>query len=70
MRKDYLKREKLKETTGVLSGIHDVHELRDYWDSVKGFLLNNRVFLGKEFENLVAKKFDEAMVRLEESVPF
>jgi hypothetical protein len=67
MRKDYLKREKLKETTRVLSGIHDVHELRDYWDSVKGFLLNNRLFLGKEFENLVAKKFDEAKVRLEES---
>ncbi len=67
MRKDYLRREKLEETTRVLIGIHDTHELRDYWDSVKGFLLNNRVFLGKEFENLVAKKFDERMEELEEA---
>jgi hypothetical protein len=67
MRKDYLKREKLEETTRVLSGIHDIQELKDYWDSVKGFLLNNRLFLGKEFENLVAKKFDEVMGELEEA---
>jgi hypothetical protein len=67
MRKDHLKREKLEETSRVLRGIHDMHELRDYWDSVKGFLLNNRIFLGKEFENLMAKKFDEVMVKLEEA---
>jgi hypothetical protein len=67
MRKDHLKREKVEETNRVLRGIHDVQELRDYWDSVKEFLLSNRPFFGKEFENLVAKKFDDVMGKLEEA---
>jgi hypothetical protein len=67
MRKDHLKRGKVDEVNSVLRGIHDVQELRDYWDSVKGFLLINRPFFGKEFENLVARKFDEVMAALEET---
>jgi hypothetical protein len=67
MRKDHLKRGKVDEVNNVLRGIHDVQELRDYWDSVKGFLLINRPFFGKEFENLVARKFDEVMAALEET---
>jgi hypothetical protein len=67
MRKDHLKRKKVEEVGRILRGIHDVQELRDYWDSVKEFLLANRPFFGKEFENLVARKFDEVMGALEES---
>jgi hypothetical protein len=33
---------------------------------VKGYLLRNRPYLGSEFENLIAKRFDETMVALEE----
>ena len=67
MRKDHLKRKKVEEVNRILKGIHDVQELRDYWDSVKEFLLANRPFFGKEFESLVARKFDEVMGALEES---
>jgi hypothetical protein len=65
MRKDHLKRKKVEEIDRVIRGIQDVQELRDYWDSVKEFLLSNRPFFGKEFENLVAGKFDETMETLE-----
>ena len=66
MRKDQLRREKLDEINGLIKTIHDIHELKDYWDSVKWYLMNNRPFLGKEFENLIAKKFDEATTVIEE----
>ena len=58
LRKDSLKREKLSEIDNVLETIHDVHELKDYWDSLKWYLQHNRRFFGKEFENLIAKKLD------------
>jgi hypothetical protein len=67
MRKDQLRREKAEETNKVLGGIQDIQELGDYWDSVKEFLLDNRPFLGKEFENHIARKFDEMMAKLEEA---
>ncbi|MBW1766701.1 MAG: hypothetical protein JRJ65_06570 [Deltaproteobacteria bacterium] len=66
LRKDDLKREKLAEIDGLLETINDIHELKDYWGSIKGYLLNNRPFLGKEFENLIAKKFDEAMADIKD----
>ncbi|MEJ2724970.1 MAG: hypothetical protein P8175_10065, partial [Deltaproteobacteria bacterium] len=62
--KDNLKREKLAEMGEFLDALDDVHELGDYWDSIKWYLLNNRPYLGKEFENLIAKKFDETMTRI------
>ena len=62
--KDNLKREKLAEMGELLDALGDIHELSDYWDSIKWYLLNNRPYLGKEFENLIAKKFDEAMARI------
>jgi hypothetical protein len=65
VRKDSLKREKLTEITGLLETISDPHELKDYWESVKWYLRDNRPSLGKEFENLIAVKFDETMVKLE-----
>jgi hypothetical protein len=64
LRKDNLKREKLEEMNSLLEAISDIHELKDYWDSIKWYLLHNRPFLGKEFENLIAKRFDETMARL------
>jgi hypothetical protein len=66
-RKDHLKREKLDEINSLLGTIHDVQELKDYWDSIKWYLLHNRSFLGKGFENLIAKKFDEAMEEIRDT---
>ncbi|MDY7035087.1 MAG: hypothetical protein SV375_02830 [Thermodesulfobacteriota bacterium] len=58
LRKDSLKREKLNEINDRLDTITDIHELKDYWDSIKWYLLDNRPYLGKELENLIARKFD------------
>ena len=66
LREDDLKRKRLTEIDGLLETINDIHELKDYWESIKGYLLNNRPFLGKEFENLIAKKFDAAMAGIED----
>ncbi|MFC1820424.1 hypothetical protein ACFLZG_05000 [Thermodesulfobacteriota bacterium] len=63
-RKDNLRREKLEEINGLLEKIHDLNELKDYWEGIKWYLLNNRQFLGKEFENLIAKNFDEAIQKI------
>ena len=64
LRKDSLKREKLSEIDSILKAINDSQELQDYWDSVKWYLQTNRLFFGKEFENLIAKKFDEVLSAL------
>ncbi|UCF57308.1 MAG: hypothetical protein JSW15_02210, partial [Deltaproteobacteria bacterium] len=66
VRKDQLRREKLDEINRLIESIHDIHELKDYWDSIKWYLMNNRPFLGKEFEDLIAKKFDETTIRIKE----
>jgi hypothetical protein len=63
-RKDSLKREKLSEIDNTLRKISDTHELRDYWDSIKWYLQSNRQFFGKEFETLIAERFDEARDRI------
>ncbi len=67
LRKDILKRDKLMEIEKTLDAILDTQELNDYWDSTKWYLLHNRVFLGKDFEYLVARKFDEVSHRLAHS---
>jgi hypothetical protein len=59
LRKDSLKRNKLSEIVSRLEAIKDHHELKDYWDSIKCYLQDNRRYLGKEFEMFVARKFDE-----------
>jgi len=59
LRKDTLKRKKLQEIDKFLGRVNDIEELKDYWDSIKWYLLTNRPYLGKEFENLIARKFDE-----------
>jgi hypothetical protein len=64
LRKDNLKREKLNEIKGLLDTIHEIDELKDYWDGIKWYLFNNRKFIGKEFENLIANNFDRAMEKL------
>jgi hypothetical protein len=58
LRKDNLKVEKLSEIESILKPITDTQELQAYWDSLKWYLQSNRQFFGKEFENLVAGKFD------------
>jgi len=61
---DNLKREKLEEINRLIGTIQDFEELRTYWDNIKWYLMNNREFLGKEFENLIAREFDQAVDRL------
>jgi hypothetical protein len=65
LRKDSLKREKMSEIESMIEAINDSNELRDYWESIKWYLQNNRPFFGKEFEHLIARKFDTAIVKLE-----
>ncbi len=67
LRKDSLKKEKLSEIDSMLDTISDIDELSDYWGSVKLYLQDNRRFFGKEFENLVAKKFDSVKGRISET---
>ncbi len=57
--KDNLKRKKLTEIDKMLDTVYDVHELEDYWDSIKWHLQADRRLLGLEFESLIAKKFDD-----------
>lgn len=64
LRKDQLRREKLSEIQRNLGTIGDRQGLEEYWSSAKGYLLRNRAFLGKEFETLVAKQFDEVSEHL------
>jgi hypothetical protein len=65
LRKDRLKREKILEIDGMLKNIRELSELRDYWGSIKWYLQANRPYFGKEFENLIARKFDALMRDLE-----
>jgi hypothetical protein len=65
LRKDRLKREKILEIDGMLKTIRELNELRDYWSSIKWYLQANRPYFGKEFENLIARKFDARMRDLE-----
>ncbi len=65
VRKDQLRQEKLDEISGLIETISDIHDLKEYWDRTKVYLIRNRSFLGKEFETLIAKKFDEAARRIE-----
>lgn len=65
LRKDSLKRKKLIEIEAVLSTVYDSHELKDYWNSIKWYLKENRGFFGKGFEKLISKKFDTALSSLE-----
>jgi hypothetical protein len=64
VRKNQLRQEKLDEIDGLIETISDIHDLKEYWDRIKVYLIQNRLFLGKEFENLIAKKFDEAARRI------
>ncbi len=64
LRNDNIMREKLREIEADIKTIQNTRELKDYWDSIKWYLQNNRRFFGKEFENLIAKKFDKAEIRL------
>ncbi|MEW6669750.1 MAG: hypothetical protein AB1512_31460 [Thermodesulfobacteriota bacterium] len=65
MRKENLKKEKLDEISSFLEGIRTIHELKAYWESIKSYLSTHRSFLGKEYETLVARRFDQTMMRLE-----
>lgn len=58
LRKDTLKRKKILEVDMRLKQIKDIQELNEYWNSVKLYLKINREHAGREFEMLVAKKFD------------
>ena len=61
LRNDSLRREKLDEINSQIKKIKNVDDLGDYWDITKWYLFNNRQFLGKELENMIARNFDKAL---------
>jgi hypothetical protein len=67
LRKDSLKQEKLESIERFLSALNDPSELKEYWNGLKWYLQHNRPYIGKEFENRVARKFDEKMKMIEAS---
>ncbi len=69
LRKDELKRKKLEEISNLLRATKRPAELREHWDRTKWFLYHNRPYLGKEFENMIARRFDETMAELGEREP-
>ncbi|MBN1278112.1 MAG: hypothetical protein JXA35_11550 [Deltaproteobacteria bacterium] len=66
LRKDSLKMEMFSGVIQALELIKNSKDLRLYWDKKKRQLQSNRRFFGKEFENLIAEKFDEASRKLAE----
>jgi hypothetical protein len=66
LRKDNLKRKKLEEINGLLEKIHDRNGLNKYWEEIKYYLQDNRQFVGKEFEDLIAKAFDRANKKIKD----
>ena len=64
LRKDILRSEKLDEINSLLDRIHDINELKDYWDSIKWYLVNNRQYIGREFETLIANNFDKCVKKI------
>jgi hypothetical protein len=66
LRKNNLKRKKLEEVNGHLEKIHERNELNKYWEGIKHYLQDNRQFVGKEFENLIAKAFDRAKKKIKD----
>jgi hypothetical protein len=66
LKKDDIREEKLKEINRLINNIHDIKELRDLWEKIRIYLLNNRQFLGKEFETIIAKRFDDAARKIKD----
>jgi hypothetical protein len=66
LKKDDVREEKLKEINGMIEAIHDKKELSDLWEKTRIYLLNNRQFLGKEFETIIAKRFDDAARKIKD----
>ncbi|HOP46052.1 MAG TPA: hypothetical protein PK874_00190 [Desulfobacteraceae bacterium] len=64
LRKDGLKRNMLTEVNKALETVNDIKGLKLYWDKKKWDLQCNRRFFGKEFENLIAERFDETNKKL------
>jgi len=64
LKKDDVRKEKLNEINGQIEGIHDIRELRSLWEKTRTYLSNNRQFLGKEFETIIAKRFDSAAKKI------
>jgi hypothetical protein len=58
LRRDTLKREKISEIDQRLAELKSLSELNSYWNNVKLYLKWNRQYIGREFELLIAKKFD------------
>lgn len=67
LRKDSLKQEKLESIERFFSALNDPSELKEYWNGLKWYLQHNRPYTGKEFENRVARKFDEKMKTIKAS---
>ncbi len=58
-----LRRQKAAEIDRRLEAIQDEADILKLWERTKSYLLRNRKLLGKEFEALLARKFDEARAK-------
>ena len=66
LNKNVLKRKKLTEIESVLSGISNIASLNEYWSDIKYFFKINRKHIGKEFEYIISRKFDQHVERIRE----
>lgn len=64
LRKEALKNEKIIEIDNILLKLDDRQDMIKYWERTKAFLKANRAYFGKEFEMIIAGKFDTAIVRI------
>lgn len=58
-----LRRQKAAEIDRRLEAVQGEAEILKLWDRTRTYLLRNRKLLGKEFEALLARKFDQARAR-------
>jgi len=67
LNKNILKRKKLAEIESILSSISDFASLNEYWTVIKDFFKINRKHIGKEFEYIISRKFDQHSERIKQN---
>ena len=66
LRRDALRRHKILEVERALADITKIDELNDYWEKIVLYLKKTSPYCGKEFDVMIAKRFDAAKAGLEE----
>ncbi|UCG12870.1 MAG: hypothetical protein JSU72_20790, partial [Deltaproteobacteria bacterium] len=65
--RDRLRNHKLELIYQDINSCSRAEELMELWARIRAELINNRRHLGREFENLVTRRFDEQLERLTHS---